>query len=125
YCPMPCRFGTIRIDPLASVQHLNDPIAENEAQSLETKTYICYLYLERHLPFPDEPWYLFAVDLIGPRLRPTDRAQALTPDMSIPIFPNENHPSGREPVRPEPAFPFKNCYFWYDVGLDVRIRAKP
>ncbi|KAH9851159.1 hypothetical protein C2E23DRAFT_261375 [Lenzites betulinus] len=125
FCPMPCRYGTIRIDPVASAQHLNDPIAEKEAQGLRTQTYICYLELERQLPFPDEPWYRFAVALVGPRIRPANRKQALTPDMCTPIYPNEAHPTGRVSLHPEPAFPFKNCYFWYRVGLDVRIRSKP
>ena len=42
--------------------------------------------------------------------------------MCLPIFPAVDHPSGRAPLRPEPAFPFMNCYHW--CGMDVKLRIK-
>ena len=44
--------------------------------------------------------------------------------MCIPIFPAVHHPTGRVPFRPEPAFPFNNCYHWggYDLWLDLNIK---
>ena len=44
--------------------------------------------------------------------------------MCIPIFPAVHHPDGRTPFRPEPAFPFNNCYHWSweDLWLDLNIK---
>lgn len=44
FCPMPYCYGSMRIDPVASVQHLNDPIAEAEARNLRTRHHLVYLY---------------------------------------------------------------------------------
>lgn len=45
--------------------------------------------------------------------------------MCIPIHPNEDHPTGRAPLHTIPEFPISNCYHWSQLGLDVRVRAKP
>ena len=48
--------------------------------------------------------------------------------MCIPIFPNTNHPTGRESLQPSPEglFPYDNCYHWFQPKLvDVRIKARP
>ncbi|KAH9889307.1 hypothetical protein C8Q73DRAFT_783320 [Cubamyces lactineus] len=48
-------------------------------------------------------------------------------DMCTPIFPNTSHPTGREPLKPEPEglFPYDNCYHWFAAKLvDVRIKSR-
>ena len=83
---------------------------------------------ERALPWPDQPWYRFEIEPIATTLRPEDEAQGITSDMCIPIFPNTNHPNGRESLQPSPEglFPYDSCYHWFQPKLvDVRIRARP
>ncbi len=55
-------------------------------------------------------------------LPPKDPARGITPDMSIPIIPNEQHPSGRTPIRSSTPFQFRNCNHWAYNGLRVRVR---
>ena len=43
--------------------------------------------------------------------------------MCVPIYPNEEHPTGRTPAYTKPIFPFSNCYHWAFYNIDVRIRA--
>ncbi|KAM5537900.1 hypothetical protein V8D89_008376 [Ganoderma adspersum] len=44
--------------------------------------------------------------------------------MCVPIFPNESHPTGRHPVRPDGKFPYDNCYHWAGLDMDVRVHAR-
>lgn len=44
--------------------------------------------------------------------------------MCTPIYPNDKHPAGREPLRPEKPFPYTNCYHWCNA-LDIEIRVLP
>lgn len=45
--------------------------------------------------------------------------------MCIPIYPNEAHPTGRQPIHPRKPFPYKNCYHWLRMEMDVRVLARP
>lgn len=47
-CPTPGQYAVIRIDPLASVQHLNDEEASAAAAAITTKTYLVLLSIVRH-----------------------------------------------------------------------------
>ncbi|KAI0350634.1 hypothetical protein OH77DRAFT_1430812 [Trametes cingulata] len=125
YCPMPYRYGVAKIDPLATVQHLNDEVATEKASKLRTKQYLVYLEQELELPFPDRPWYKFSISPIGTAPRTEEPEHGVTHDMCIAIHPNTAHPRNRPPVHTVPEFPFPNCYHWLAVDVHVRIRAKP
>ncbi|OSC96777.1 hypothetical protein PYCCODRAFT_1378485 [Trametes coccinea BRFM310] len=124
FCPAAFQFAVIRMDPVAMVEHFDDPIATAEAHALVTKKYLVYLDLGVDMPFPTNRWFRYKVRLIGSTLRPADPANGITPDMVIPIYPNTFHPSGRTPIVPETPFPFTNCYFWLGSTVEVRIRHK-
>ncbi|RDX46964.1 hypothetical protein OH76DRAFT_1321749, partial [Lentinus brumalis] len=117
-------FAVIRMDPVAMVRHLNDPEALRAAQALSTRSYLVYLHCDSVLPFPGKPWYGFTVYLVGPCLPPHD-CDFMTSEMCIPIFPNASHPEGREPVRPQPVFPFDNCYIWSGLNMKIRVCSEP
>ena len=43
FCPMPYRYGVLRVDAVETVKHLNDPVATAQAAALQTKEYLVYL----------------------------------------------------------------------------------
>ena len=43
FCPQPNRYGVMRIDPVASVKHLDDVDALASAHALQTKHYLVYI----------------------------------------------------------------------------------
>ena len=47
--PNPGTYGVIRMDPVAMVQHLNDPEALAEAEAMQPKSYLVYLEHVRHI----------------------------------------------------------------------------
>ncbi|KAJ3009103.1 hypothetical protein NUW54_g2908 [Trametes sanguinea] len=61
-----------------------------------------------------------------PSVAPTPRREVpshgITSDMSIPIYPNTSHPTGRAPLHTERPFPFANCYFWVNNMTYIRVR---
>ncbi|KAJ8501795.1 hypothetical protein ONZ51_g349 [Trametes cubensis] len=113
------------MDPVAMVEHLDDPLALAAARAIEARTYLVYIEEELELPFPGKPWYQFCVCPIGTSLRLADPENRITSDMCIPIHPNERHPGGRPGVVTEPEFPYDNCYHWIDFRIYVRVRARP
>ncbi|KAJ8461987.1 hypothetical protein ONZ51_g11191 [Trametes cubensis] len=127
FCPSPGSYAVIRLDPVAMVQRFDDPQALLQAQAMRPKSYLVYLVWDLALPFPDQPWYAFEIQPIAPSLRSEDKAQGITFDMCTPIFPNTHHPTGREPLRPEPEglFPYDNCYHWFNAKACVRVLARP
>ena len=76
------------------------------------------------MPLPGRKTFCFDVYLVGPGLLPEDPEKGATPDMCIPIFPAVHHPTGRPPFRPQPDFPFSNCYHWSgpEMNLDLHIK---
>ncbi|KAI0740873.1 hypothetical protein C8Q76DRAFT_709310 [Earliella scabrosa] len=122
--PNPGTYGVIRMDPVAMVQHLNDPEAMAAAQAMQPKSYLVYLEHILALPFPGQPWFPFTVLVVGPGLRPPNEEECITADMCTPIFPNLAHPTGRASLRTEPTFPYSNCAHWQCPELNVRICAR-
>ena len=49
--PNESRFAVIRIDPVASVAHLNDPEVTEAAKALKSKCYLVYISMVRLLVF--------------------------------------------------------------------------
>ena len=49
--PNESRFAVVRIDPVASVAHLNDSVATEAAKALESKSYLVYVVAVRLLFF--------------------------------------------------------------------------
>ena len=74
---------------------------------------------------PGMRWCRYVVDPVGTTLRTPDPESGIEADMVVPIAPNTAHSRGLEPVRPKPAFPFGNCFHWFENDGMVRIRVPP
>ncbi|RPD57960.1 hypothetical protein L226DRAFT_440499, partial [Lentinus tigrinus ALCF2SS1-7] len=120
-------YAVIRTDPEAMVVDLglDDPDTLKEAQGMLRKKYLVYLEWPDELPMPGMRWCRYSVSPIGTTLRPPDEMQGITPDMVVPIAPNQGHDPERRPVHPTPSFPFSNCYHWIFNKISVRIRVHP
>ncbi|KAI0327907.1 hypothetical protein GY45DRAFT_1072748 [Cubamyces sp. BRFM 1775] len=124
FFPLHGTYVVAQIDVDATLTALRDPVANAEGGKLRTTKCILYLRSIRRLPLPDHITFKYMAYVVGPGLRPTIPEWCLTSDMCTPIYPNTSHPSGtRDAVRPEPSFPFANCYHWHgrDVQVEVRV----
>ncbi|KAH9889315.1 hypothetical protein C8Q73DRAFT_653752 [Cubamyces lactineus] len=123
-CPGSFQYAVVRMDPVAMVEHYQDPIAMAEARALPSRKYLAYLDLPLDLPLHESAWFRFQISLIGTTLRPEEPDRGITSDMAIPIYPNSDHPHGRDPLKPETPFPFHHCYHWIENTTTVRIRRR-
>ncbi|TFK84705.1 hypothetical protein K466DRAFT_553176 [Polyporus arcularius HHB13444] len=122
--PDPLQFAVIRIDARAMVEPLEDPIALEAAAMVKCRKYLVFLEAALDLPGPHSRWCRYSAYPVASALRPSEPELGITPDMVMPIAPNETHAKGREPIGPEPAFPFDNCFFWIRSSMVVRIKRK-
>ena len=60
---MPHRYAAIRMDPVAMVEHLDDPLASAAARAMEARTYLVYIEEVRSESFN---WLLSGVSLADP-----------------------------------------------------------
>ncbi|KAH9918394.1 uncharacterized protein BXZ73DRAFT_105272 [Epithele typhae] len=142
WAPQAHLYAVAHMDPVSMVQHLNDPFALEAAQqlALRTKTYLIYIdhvcgflptflfaYMNSSfqclaLPLGVERWFLFQVTGIATTPPPACEAENRGPEVCVPIFPSDTHPTGRAPLRTEPTpFPFPNCFHWALDAMSVRV----
>ena len=62
-CPSPGQYAMIQVDPVASVQHLNDKEASEAAATISTKSYLVLLGIvcSQHRPSPAADRHRFSV----------------------------------------------------------------
>ncbi|KAH9935161.1 uncharacterized protein BXZ73DRAFT_100548 [Epithele typhae] len=122
--PLPSSYAVAEIDLESSFRSIIDPSAHLAAREIKTTKCLVYLHSLQELPAPYAPDFVYYVYLVGPTLRPQNPSLCLTTDMCTPIFPNTAHPTGRAPIRPDPAFPLANCAHWAgpDAALCVRVK---
>ncbi|RDX48699.1 hypothetical protein OH76DRAFT_1352000 [Lentinus brumalis] len=121
--PKARRFAVVRMDPVAMVEHLQDPLATGAAKEMRTQKYLVYLDFPQDLPMPDSEYCRYRVNVVATELRPAVPEKGITRDMVIPIHPNTQHARAGTKVTVTPAFPFSNCYFWIDGRLSLRVRV--
>ncbi|KAF7300621.1 hypothetical protein HMN09_00947300 [Mycena chlorophos] len=92
------------LDPVASLEYLNDPEAIEAGQKLEFKDYAVYVTGARQLLNPAAKYREERIHFILPSLPADDPSQDLDASMSMPIFPATHHPTGRAPLRPSGSF---------------------
>ncbi|TFK88030.1 hypothetical protein K466DRAFT_489729 [Polyporus arcularius HHB13444] len=123
--PDALQFAVIRIDPLAMVEPLKDPVALEAARSMQCKKYLVFLEAPRDLPMPKSKECRYSVKPVATCLRPADVENGVTPDMVMPIHPNTEHLRGRDPIKASPKFPYDNCFFWIENKMSVCVKVNP
>ncbi|KAJ7053277.1 hypothetical protein C8F01DRAFT_1330010 [Mycena amicta] len=117
-------FAVLTIDPVASVEYLEDAEATVASSKLVCKDYIVYIpsgtFFNHRAAFREEqPSFVM-------RGIPQDVPErCIEASMSIPIFPQScsvsDHPSGREPLQMTGnPFPWTDCYLTTFVFITVR-----
>ncbi|KAF7289839.1 hypothetical protein MIND_01358300 [Mycena indigotica] len=118
-------FAVLRIDPVASVAHLDDPEATAAASTLFNQDYVVYSLRPSGLPNPYTE-FRDARPAFVMQGTPQDLPdKCIEAGMSIPIAPQtltvDEHPSHREPLMPTPnPLPWPDCYITIFVSDNVR-----
>ncbi|KAF7289836.1 hypothetical protein MIND_01357900 [Mycena indigotica] len=125
FIPVGGTFAVLTIDPVGSVDYLEDPEATAASMKLVSKDYVICAPAFKPMFNPSAAFrkeFVFFVQQGTPHDFP---AQLIDASMSIPIAPQtcsvDNHPSKREPVKMvSNPFPFSDCYLSAFVTADVR-----
>ncbi|KAJ6608319.1 hypothetical protein B0H10DRAFT_1996663 [Mycena sp. CBHHK59/15] len=118
--PRPGAWAVLSIDPIASVEYLDDPEATSAAQNIVTQKYVVYVENDGQFLNPTIPYQENTVSFLiqgQPLASPDDCVDS---SMSIPVLPAVEHPSSREPLKPSQPLPWPNCYLSPFVQAEVR-----
>ncbi|KAF7289775.1 hypothetical protein MIND_01351500 [Mycena indigotica] len=112
FVPQDGAFAILRIDPIASLAHLNDPEALKAAESMEFHDYVVFVPGTREMRHPMISFRAEVVEFLVQGLPPDVPSLCIDSAMSIPIFPTSHsqHPGSREPLRTLKPLPWGDCY---------------
>ncbi|KAK0224621.1 hypothetical protein EDD85DRAFT_234401 [Armillaria nabsnona] len=114
-------YVIVQLDPVASLKGLDDPETTKACEALVSKKYVACITWMQPLILGLE--YLsvsltFVSNGIG-EARPADH---VLPEMTIPIYPNTQHPLSRPPLAPSKELPWPRCYQTTQLGCQMRWR---
>ncbi|KAJ7274853.1 hypothetical protein C8J57DRAFT_1312914 [Mycena rebaudengoi] len=115
-------WAVLFIDPVASLEHLEDPEATLAAANLANENYVVYIMENNKLFNPTNSHHEHRVSFLltgDPSELPE---QFIDSSMILPILPTDGHLSPREPLRPSKPLPWPNCYLSSFIRADIRIR---
>ncbi|KAI0042064.1 hypothetical protein FA95DRAFT_1500545 [Auriscalpium vulgare] len=118
-------YLAITLDPEATVQHLQDPIATQEAKAIATSVYIGFVSHRVDLVSPDRAYHLCDCHIVSRGLPVSaDPSDGLDETMCLGIGPSQ-HPEGRKSVNPQPPLPWSNLYHHTVPDIRIRLRTQP
>lgn len=127
FAPLETEYIVLRIDPVAVAEILEDPILLDAAKSLTPKSYLAYVAKSTVLdfPMPNKPAREIRVQFVGQGLPTRFPRDNVDETMCIPILPETKHPLRRRPLKPQPTFPFANCYHYFCLDHSVCVPVQP
>ncbi|KAK0466067.1 uncharacterized protein EV420DRAFT_1636672 [Desarmillaria tabescens] len=115
-------YIVLKLDPVASLKHLDDPEVTEACEALESKSYVACVINLLSFPLPGVEYINIAVTLVSQGLPNSDLDRFILPEMSAPILPNTSHPLLRPPMKPSNPLPWSGCYHPTQAMTRCRIR---
>ncbi|KAI0047139.1 hypothetical protein FA95DRAFT_1281864 [Auriscalpium vulgare] len=118
--PVEGSFVVFTLDPLATIETLNDPIADKEACSIEKKTYVGCMREMLDVPLISRRYHRCVCYIVSHG--PTPPLNGFDELMCVAIAP-ATHAGGRPPVEPSPPLPWNDLYIHVTSHFTVRIKT--
>ncbi|KAI5891940.1 uncharacterized protein SCHCODRAFT_02541155 [Schizophyllum commune H4-8] len=103
-------YVVVSLDPVKSVEQIDDDIVQEQARALECGKYVAAATWELHPLGAFTAQRTLIWDFVTQGLPPKDPETGFEPYMTVPIHPNTLHPESRRPVETLPPLPWDNCY---------------
>ncbi|KAL1724866.1 hypothetical protein EV714DRAFT_222373 [Schizophyllum commune] len=103
-------YVVLSLDPIKSVEQIDDDIVQEQARALECGRYVAAATWEIHPLGAFTAQRTLIWDFVTQGLPPEDPETGFQPYMTVPIHPNTLHPESRRPVETLPPLPWDNCY---------------
>ncbi|KAJ7630066.1 hypothetical protein DFH06DRAFT_705722 [Mycena polygramma] len=107
--PALAAFVVITIDPVATLQALDDPVATEASLKMVPQKYVGYVSKAVNTFDWKAPYHTYAIQLTSPMVPAACESEGISADMCIPLSPAEPHPHGRAPLRLRGALPWSGC----------------
>ncbi|KAF7977183.1 hypothetical protein HWV62_4419 [Athelia sp. TMB] len=121
--PLLASYVTIKLDPVKSVEVLDDDEATAAARDAVSKVYVGYT--ASFGGHPDTEHTSYHIRLLRSGRHKASPGEFIDEDMCIPVFPNTDHPS-REPLVLSAPLPvgWTNCYHASFDQVTIRVERK-
>ncbi|KAI0043360.1 hypothetical protein FA95DRAFT_1609471 [Auriscalpium vulgare] len=119
-------FVLFKLDPVATLEALEDPIAIEQAQSLSLscKSYVGFVNMVLDLPMDTRKYHRCDCLIVSQGLAPPLPQLYTDENMCVPIAP-AIHPHGRPAITALPSLPWDNLYLHYSALFTLRIKTDP
>ncbi|KAK0473073.1 hypothetical protein IW261DRAFT_718525 [Armillaria novae-zelandiae] len=118
-------YVVLKLDPVASLRSLNDPVVLRACKILKNKTYIACAINLCSFPLPGAKYVSLTAALVSQGLPNSDLGRFILPDMSVPISPETCHPGdplSRPPMKLSNPLPWPNCYHPTQATIKCRVQ---
>ncbi|KAL1690896.1 hypothetical protein GGG16DRAFT_113575 [Schizophyllum commune] len=117
-------YFTFRLDPVASLQDIEDKQVAKAARRLSTKKYVACLTWPVGAPQLPPAYEVANIDLVQQGLPPAIPDEFRESRMCVPIRPNTQHPDGRRTAHCCHPLPWDGCYHVAAHRTRVRIKTE-
>ncbi|KAL1706586.1 hypothetical protein EV121DRAFT_289359 [Schizophyllum commune] len=117
-------YYTFRLDPVASLQDIEDEQVIQAARKISPQVYVACRIKTIGAPRPPPAYSVAYIALVQQGLPPDDPSECLESRMCVPIRPNTQHPEGRRPAHCCHPLPWDGCYHTALHRMRVRIKTE-
>ncbi|KAI5888865.1 uncharacterized protein SCHCODRAFT_01102569 [Schizophyllum commune H4-8] len=115
-------YYTFHLDPVASLQDIEDEEVIEAAREIQTNVYVACTIGNVGVPQPPPAYEVATISLVQKGLPADNAGDFFESRMCVPIRPNTQHPEGRRPAYCCHPLLWDGCY--HAARTDVRIRTK-
>ncbi|TRM70620.1 hypothetical protein BD626DRAFT_449235 [Schizophyllum amplum] len=122
--PLRNSYVVVWIDPLETLEHLDDEEVRQACRSHDCGKYVAVITRGIGLPIPSFRYHTYKIDFLVQGLPRDEPDKHFMSAMSCPVLPNTSHPEGRRPVKPIAPLPWANCYHRARCRDTVKFRLR-
>ncbi|KAI0040222.1 hypothetical protein FA95DRAFT_904527 [Auriscalpium vulgare] len=115
-------FVVFTLDPAATLEALEDPVAIEEAKALRSKKYVGYVTQALDLPIASRRYHRCDCFILSKGLPQPTPSLYLEETMCVPIAP-ATLSTGRPAVTPIPPLPWDDLYIHYSSNFTFRLKT--
>ncbi|KAL1715147.1 hypothetical protein EV715DRAFT_276083 [Schizophyllum commune] len=116
-------YYTFRLDPVASLQDIEDEEVVEAARRISPQIYVASTIMTIGAPQLPPAYEVATIALVQQGLPPDKPDEFLESRMCVPIRPNTRHPEGRRPAHCCHPLPWDDCYHVSLHSTRVRVRT--
>ncbi|KAL1683098.1 hypothetical protein EV122DRAFT_273662 [Schizophyllum commune] len=118
-------YYTFHLDPVASLQDIEDEEVIKAAREIQTNVYVACTIGNVGVPQPPPAYEVATISLVQKGLPPDSPEDFFESRMCVPIRPNTQHPEGRRPAHCCHPLLWDGCYHVTRTNVRIRTENRP